>query len=233
MSRLRPDAPQIHGQAPDNIAFEKIKDHGDPDKAFEECDQIFTDEFGTPVNHNCYAEFHVAVADFSNPKKLTLWSPLQGAPGFQESIGSAFGLSQSQIQLHYLNVGGAFTGRGRLKLFHFVAILLSRKTGRPVKIRAKGDEEFLVGNLAGGNMFRFRTGVTKEGKIKVIEADVVLDCGAHPETQTMLIMILDGALSRLYGVDAVRYHGRLVYTNNKPYFCHHGGPIGQMNAGWM
>ena len=33
-------------------------------------------------------------------------------------------------------------------------------------------------------------------------------------------------------MDAIRYRGRLVYTNNVPYWFHHGGGIAQMQFAW-
>ncbi len=229
----KPGAPLVHGQTPGNLALDFDKDFGDPDEAFSRSDYVLSDKFGSPANHNQYAEFHIGVVDFTRPDRLEVWTPTQSAHNFQTGMGKVFGLSQSQVRVSFLNVGGAFTGRGGPKPHHYVAAVLSRETGRPVKVRATGDEEFLVGNSAGGNLFHFKTGVSKDGKINAIEAEIILDCGAHQEGQAMLAVIPAGSLSRLFMTEDVRYHGQLVYTNNKPYFCHHGGPIGQLNAGWM
>ena len=82
---------------------------------FAECDHIFEDQFKSPVQHNTLAEFHVALADFSNPDKLHMWTPTQGAPMYKMQLAEAFGLKESQVRIVYQNVGGAFTGRGRAK----------------------------------------------------------------------------------------------------------------------
>ena len=67
---LKPAAPQIHTRAPGNIGPTHEQDFGDPDAAFAAADFIFEDEFKSPVQHNTLAEFHVALADFSNPAKI-------------------------------------------------------------------------------------------------------------------------------------------------------------------
>jgi CO/xanthine dehydrogenase Mo-binding subunit len=43
-----------------------------------------------------------------------------------------------------LNTGGGFTGRTSTRPHHFLAALLSRKASRPVRLRAAGDEEFIM-----------------------------------------------------------------------------------------
>ncbi len=230
---LKADAPQIHGQSPGNIALEVDSDYGEPEEIFKKADRTFTDEFSSPTTHNVLAEFHIAVADFTRPDKLTMWTPLQSAPNFQDTLASAFGLKQSQIQMVFLNTGGAFTGRGTPRPHHFIAVMLSQKTGQPCKVRTAGDEEFTVFPASGENMFEFKTAVDNGGTIKGLEVDIVTECGAHAATQAMLAWIPGNYVNWLYNVDAVRFHGRIVYTNNAPYFYHHGGIMGQMSAGWM
>lgn len=229
---MLPGAPQLHDWAAGNIALTHEKDFGDPDQAFAESDLIITDEFRSPVQHNTLAEFHVALADFTNPDKLHMYTPTQGAPMYQMALAKAFGLEDSQVRIVYGNVGGAFTGRGRAKPHHFIAALLSRHAGRPVKIKATGDEEFIMFRGSGETQYRFRTGVTRDGRIKALEADVSFDAGAHAEW-AMILWLPAPYLNWLYKVDAVRYRGRFVYTNTVPKGSHHGGIFGRLSAGWM
>ena len=230
---LKPDAPQIHGQSPGNIALNIENDMGDPDETFAKAGRTFSDEFGNHTTHNVLSEFHVAVADFTRPDKLSMWTPLQSAPNFQDMFAAAFKLKQSQIRMVHLNTGGAFTGRGTPRPHHFISAMLSRKTGRPCKVRAAGDEEFTVFPASGENMFKFKTAVDEDGTIKGIDVDIMTECGAHAAAQAMLAFIPGNYVNWLYEVEAVRFHGQVVYTNNAPYFYHHGGIMGQMSAGWM
>jgi CO/xanthine dehydrogenase Mo-binding subunit len=229
---LKSTAPQIHERAPGNLGPVHEQDFGDPDKAFSECDFIFEDEFKSPVQHNTLAEFHVALADFSNPDKLHMWTPTQGAPLYKMQLAEAFGLKESQVRIIYENVGGAFTGRGRAKPHHLISALLSRKTGKPVKIKATGDEEFIMFRGSGDTLYKFRTGVTKDGTIKALEADVTFDAGAHDEW-AMILWLPAPYLNWLYKIDGARYKGRFVFTNTVPKGSHHRGIFGRMSAGWM
>jgi len=229
---LKKDAPQIHARAPGNIGPVHARDFGDPDTVFAECDFIFEDQFRSPVQHNTLAEFHVALADFSNPDKLHMWTPTQGAPMYKMQLAEAFGLKESQVRIVYQNVGGAFTGRGRAKPHHMIAALLSRKAGKPVKIKATGDEEYIMFRGSGDTLYRFRTGVMRDGTIRALETDVTFDSGAHDEW-AMILWLPAPYMNWLYKVDAVRYRGRFVFTNTVPKGSHHGGIFGRMSAGWM
>lgn len=229
---LNTDAPLIHERAPGNIGPTHEQDFGDPDIAFAESDLIIEDEFRSPVQHNTLAELHVALADFSNPDKLHMYTPTQGAPMYQIQLAQAFGLDESQVRIVYHNVGGAFTGRGRAKPHHLIAALLSRKAGKPVKIKATGDEEFIMFRGSGETLYRFRTGVMSDGTIRALEADVTFDTGAHDEW-AMILWLPAPYLNWLYTVDAVRYRGRFVFTNTVPKGSHHGGIFGRLSAGWM
>lgn len=229
---LKPDAPQLHAKAAGNIAWEVKEDHGDPDAAFAASDVVVEGRYATNPSHNCYAEFHVAVADYSDAAKLTVWTPTQSALLFQKDLAKAFDLREGNVRLMTLNTGGAFTGRGTLRPHHYLCALLSRKARRPVKVRAYGDEEFLMGRAGGRSEYRFRTGVSRDGTLRAIEADIDFDTGAYLEYQTLIPYITSVFLHWLYKVDAVRYRGRLVYTNNMPYWIHHGGGIAQMAFAW-
>ncbi|MCP4715724.1 MAG: molybdopterin-dependent oxidoreductase, partial [Deltaproteobacteria bacterium] len=133
------------------------------------------------------------------------------------------GLSESNVRVCCLNTGGAFSGRVSVKPHHVIAALLSRKTGRPVSYIADSDEEFIVCRAGGQNTYRLKTGFMRDGTIKVIEADFLHDCGAYVEAQFIVLMLAECILHMLYKVEALRYRGRLVYTNNIPYMYHHGG----------
>lgn len=229
---LAPGAPQLHASAAGNVAWENQDSHGDVDKAFAESDLVVEGEYASNASHNCYAEFHAAVADFTRADHLTLWTPSQSAVLFQESMAEAFGLSVSDVRMMTLNTGGAFTGRGSARPHHYLSALLSRHSRRPVKVRAYSDEEFLMGRAGGRAEYKFRTGVTKDGRIKVIDADMTFDSGAYIEQQSLVTYLTASYLHWLFRVDAIRYHGRVVYTNNMPYWFHHGGGIAQMQFAW-
>jgi len=228
LDAIKEDAIQLHKKAKGNIGWEFSEDHGDPDAVFAKCDVIREDEFITNASHNCYAEYHVCVADFSKAGKLVVWTPTQTAILFQKSIAAAFEMDESDVRMLTLNTGGGFTGRTSARPHHFLAALLSRKASRPVRLRAAGDEEFIMCRAGGKVIYKLRSGASKDGKLKVIEADLLFDNGAYLESQMIVTILTSKYLHALYPLEASRYRGRLAYTNNLPYYFHHGGGLAQM-----
>ncbi len=218
-------APVLHQYFEDNYADEKDLKFGDTEKTFDESDHIRTDEFTINPTHNCFAELHLALVDYSMPDKLTIWTPNQTAILIQQSMATSLGISQSKVRVCSLNTGGAFSGRGTVRPHHLIAALLSRKAARPVKIMADADEEFIICRSGGRDKIVLKTGVKNDGTLKVIEADFMHDCGAYVETQFIIMTIVSANLQMLFKLEAMRYRGRLVYTNNAPCFFHHGGGI--------
>ena len=223
-----PQAPILHPGTDDNLALLTEEVHGEPDRLFDEAFHIREDDFESNPSHNCFAEFHSVVADYSQAGKLTVWTPSQSALMFQKSFATTFGLSDGNVRVMCLNTGGAFTGRTGARPHHFVAAVLSKKAARPVKITASGDEEFIMCRAGGKNHYNLRSGVDKDGIIKVIEADFLFDCGAFMEAQALVTMLTSKYLHMLFPLEHSRYRGRLVYTNNMPYYFHHGGGLAQM-----
>jgi CO/xanthine dehydrogenase Mo-binding subunit len=226
-----PDAVQIHPKAKGNIAWAQNSDLGNVDHAFAASAHVRTDQYTTAASHNCYAEFHAVVADWSRPDRLSVWTPTQTALLFQKSIARALGLTDGAVRVMSLHTGGGFTGRSAARPHHYIAPLLSRQAGRPVKIRITGDEEFIVCRAGGEVQYRFRTGVSAEGLIKAFEADISFDTGAYVESQMIVLMLTSSYIHCLYKLEAARYSGRLIHTNNIPYYFHHGGGIAQMAFG--
>jgi len=224
---LADGAEQLHARAKGNIGWQDAADHGDPDAAFAAANHVRTDNYVTHPTHNCYAEFHVVVADFTRPGKLSVWTPTQTALLFQKSLASGFRLPESDVRILCLNTGGGFTGRTATRPHHFIAALLSRKSGRPVKVRATGDEEFIMCRAGGRVEYRLRSGVDADGRLKVVDADLLFDTGAFIESQMIVLTLTSSYLDALYSVEATRYRGRLVHTNNLPYYFHHGGGLAQ------
>jgi len=224
---LGDNVPQLHEKAEHNVGWKQEEEHGDPDAAFAECDVIREDTYITNPSHNCYAEYHVCVADFTKPGKLKMWTPTQTAHLFQQSLAAGFKLPVSDVRLLTLNTGGGFTGRTSTRPHHFLAALLSRKAGRPVRLRAAGDEEFVMCRAGGKVIYKLRSGASKDGKLKVIEADLLFDTGAFIESQMIVTLLTSKYIHALYPIEASRYSGRLVHTNNLPYYFHHGGGIAQ------
>jgi 4-hydroxybenzoyl-CoA reductase subunit alpha len=96
-------APVLHQYFDDNYADEKIVTYGDADKAFAESEHIRADVFDVAPSHNCFAELHGTIVDYSLSGKLAVWTPSQTAILIQKGMAQSLGLSESQVRVLNLN----------------------------------------------------------------------------------------------------------------------------------
>ena len=230
---VKPDAPQISEDFTGNVWSEDIDTYGKPEEAFEEADLVFEEKFDAAVTHNLFAEFHVAVVDFSRPDKLTLWTPTQTSYLMQHSLAPAFGLSLNQVQIIHLNTGGAFSGRGSVRPHHFVAALLSQKTRRPVKVFATGDEEFLICRALGKNRYTVKVGVNRDGTLKAFDMSGEMDGGAVGNEVGYFGWMAGLSNSWVFNLKGNRFRRKVILTNQRPHFLGHGGLMLSTNVAVM
>jgi isoquinoline 1-oxidoreductase subunit beta len=105
---------------------------GDPDAEFAKGGKIFEAEYFAPHLAHASMEPPVAVADVQ-ADKATVWSPTQNPQGVQEQVAKALGLKKEDVTCHVTFLGGGF-GRKSKPDYAVEAAVLSKKTGKPVKV---------------------------------------------------------------------------------------------------
>jgi 4-hydroxybenzoyl-CoA reductase subunit alpha len=97
-----------------------------------------------------------------------------------------------------------------------IAALLSRKTGRPVKILFDREEVFLTNHGRHPTRTKIRVGCSAEGKLTALDLDALIDGGAWGSFG-VVTTYYNGVLSvGPYDLGNFRYRGRRVYTNKPP-----------------
>lgn len=105
---------------------------GDPDAEFAKGGKIVEAEYYAPHLAHASMEPPVAVADVRG-ETVTVWSPTQDPQGLQEQVAHSLGLKKENVTCHVTFLGGAF-GRKSKPDYAVEAAVLSRKTGKPVKV---------------------------------------------------------------------------------------------------
>ena len=230
---MEPGAPVVNPDYPGNVWAENVDNYGKPDEAFAAAEFVHEESFEAAVTHNLFAEFHVAVVDFSRPDKLTLWTPTQTSYLMQHSLAPAFGLSLNQVQIIHLNTGGAFSGRGAVRPHHFIAALLSRATRRPVKVFSAGDEEFLVCRALGKNRYTVRMAFDRDGTIRAFESSALMDGGAVGNEVGYFGWMAGLVNAWVFRLQGNRFRRKVILTNQRPNFLGHGGMMLSTNVAVM
>jgi isoquinoline 1-oxidoreductase beta subunit len=109
-----------------------VRTIGDPDAEFAKGGKIVEAEYFAPHLAHASMEPPVAVADVQG-EKVTVWSPTQNPQGVQEEVAKALGLKKENVLCHVTFLGGGF-GRKSKPDYAVEAAVLSKKTGKPVKV---------------------------------------------------------------------------------------------------
>lgn len=184
------DAPLVHetlitkslGRStgkPGNVAthFQHLK--GDPEQGFAAADVVVERVFTTETVHQGYIEPQNATALWNADGQITVWTSNQGAFGVRDQLAQVLDQPVSKIRVIPLEIGGGFGGKISVYL-EPVAALLSRKTGRPVKLVMSRSEVFQGTGPTPGSWMKVKIGATRDGRITAAQADIRFEAGAYP-----------------------------------------------------
>ena len=187
---MRDDAPILHdhmrtlelGEQTDRVS--NVSEHtqyvlGDLDKGLAEADVVIEREYDTAMVHQGYIEPQNATAFWNKDGKVTIWSSTQGPFQIRDATATLLDLDVGDVRLVPMEIGGGFGG----KLDPFgapVAAMLSKKTGRPVKVVMDRAEDLQSTAPTPGSNMRVKVGATREGKITAAYAYLALEAGAFP-----------------------------------------------------
>jgi CO/xanthine dehydrogenase Mo-binding subunit len=187
---IKPDAPLLFEDMitrnvtppptkPSNIA--KIAEFhlGDIEKGFAEADVIVEREFTTKAVHQGYIEPHACIASCSADGQATIWSSSQGHFQVRAWVAKIVGMAMSKINVMPAEIGGGFGGK-LIPYLEPVAVALSRKSGRAVKIVMTREEVFRASGPTSGSHMRVKMGAKKDGTIIAVDGEFMFQAGAFP-----------------------------------------------------
>lgn len=176
---LRTDAMGKKGDSPTNIGAYLHFEKGDIAKGFAEADLVIEREFKTASVHQGYIEPHAAVAQWNEDGFLRIWTSTQGSFTCRQQTAELLHLPVSKVKVTPCEIGGGFGGKIPVYL-EPVAAILSRKSGRPVKMTMQRNEVFEGTGPTPGSFVRVKLGCKKDGTLTAAEAWLAYDAGAFP-----------------------------------------------------
>ncbi len=162
-----------------NMAAHNRHEFGDPEKGFEESSLVVEQEFKLQMVHQGYIEPHNATAFWDEDDRIRVWTSTQGAFPVRKQTAGLLNIDESRIKVTPLEIGGGFGGKIPVYL-EPIAAILSRKSGRPVKMIMERKNVFEGSGPAPGGKVRVKLGVNDDGKIIAGTTDIYLEAGAYP-----------------------------------------------------
>ncbi|MGI8549489.1 MAG: xanthine dehydrogenase family protein molybdopterin-binding subunit, partial [Dehalococcoidia bacterium] len=186
---MREDAPLVNenqhtkslagvSEKASNVAQHIQFEQGDLEKGWAEADFIVEREFKTTMVHQGYIEPHASTAFWNSDGHLTVWTSTQGAFPARTQIAEILKLPVSRIKVIPTEIGGGFGGKIPIYL-EPVASVLSRISGKPVKVQMDRVEVFEGTGPTSGTWIKVKMGATKDGKLTAAEATLAYEAGAY------------------------------------------------------
>jgi CO/xanthine dehydrogenase Mo-binding subunit len=152
---------------------------GDIEAGFRAARVTIEREFNTATVHQGYIEPHNATALFNADGSVTIWCSTQGAFTVRQQVAELLAMPISKVKVVPLEIGGGFGGKIRVYL-EPVAVLLSRKCGRPVKVLMNRADVFEATGPTPGSYIRVKMGADSSGRLTAAQAYMAYEAGAFP-----------------------------------------------------
>lgn len=217
---MRPDAPVLHEDMftlgvepkpdrPSNIALRMISKLGDVEEGFRKADLIIEREYNTAATHQGYIEPQASIANYTDGGVAEVWTGTQGHFVFRAQIAKLLQMDISKVKVTPTELGGGFGGKNNVYL-EPLAVRLSQKSRRPVKMVMTRDEVFRATGPTSGTNVKVKIGATKDGKITAAWAAMNYQAGAFAGSSLGLAAI---TVFTRYDIENVLVVGHDVVCN--------------------
>ncbi|HWB46006.1 MAG TPA: xanthine dehydrogenase family protein molybdopterin-binding subunit [Hyphomicrobiaceae bacterium] len=212
------DAPLLHEEAGSNVIIAREFVRGDVDMDIARADVRVGGRFRFNRKTPAAIENRAAVAEY-RAGSLTLHSTTQVPGIIRDALSEALGLPTNSVRVVAPDVGGGFGGKSNLYPEEVLVSALARELGRPVKWTGDRMEDLLSTGQAFDEVIDAELGLTADGKIVGLKADVTGDVGAYsiyPWTAGLEPVQVVSFLPGPYRVPSYRGRTRGVLTPKPP-----------------
>lgn len=217
---MAPDAPILHDDlftkgvepkptTPSNVAQRYEFGHGDVEAGFAKADLIVERSFKTAATHQGYIEPHACLASMGPDGAAELWCCTQGHYMVRAACAAMLRLDAARIRVTASEIGGGFGGKTTVHI-EPIALALSKKSGRPVKMTMSREEVFRASGPTASTSIDVKVGVANDGTLTAAFADMRYQGGCMPGSPASLGAM---AIFAPYELDAVKTVAWDVVTN--------------------
>lgn len=217
----RSSAPQLYEEG--NIAIGSgpqgepaRNERGDVEKGFAEADLVFEQRYKTSHQVNSSPGMRCAVCEWTGDE-LTMWINAQGTSTPRNEIAWRLGIPASKVRvISDYSTGGYGSGNhaSGTNNWKIAAAVLSKVTGKPVKMEFTREEELILGMGRHPHTSYLKMGVKQDGTITAIDARCYVNTGAHGDYR-VLTDSMGHYYVNAYKTPNARFEG-IVVTTNRP-----------------
>ncbi|MGE0415837.1 MAG: xanthine dehydrogenase family protein molybdopterin-binding subunit, partial [Acetobacteraceae bacterium] len=162
---------------PSNIAKVVKFKKGDIEAGFKDAEVIVEGRYTTQPVHQAYIEPHACLAAANPDGQVTIWASSQGHFMIRAYVAKLLGMEMANIRVNPAEIGGGFGGK-TLIYIEPLAVRLSQKSGKPVKIQMTREEVFRGTGPTSGAVVEVKLGAKKDGTIVAAQQVLKFQAGA-------------------------------------------------------
>jgi carbon-monoxide dehydrogenase large subunit len=223
---MRPDAPRIHDDLPDNVLFHTHFENGRVEEALASADIRLSETFRHARCSSSPMEARGVMAAVDPVDgTLTVWASSQTPHLMRSGLAESLGMADSRIRVLCPAVGGGFGPKMHLYPEDVVVAELARRLRRPVRWLEDRRENLLASAQARDHVNHVEIGARRDGTLLAMRSTLICDSGAYsvyPVTASLEPLTAAGILPGPYRLPALAYDAYAVATNKCPAGAYRG-----------
>src|SRR5271157_3891463 len=195
-----------------NIAGYILREIGNVEEGFRECDLVIEREFRTGRQQHCAIEPHVSIAWLDADARLVIRTSTQVPYHTRRQCAQILQIPVSRIRVVKPRIGGGFGGKQEM-LLEDITGALALAARRPVKIEFTRTEEFYMARTRHPQILRMKMGAKRDGTIVASQMTVLATTGAYGSHASTVQGNTGSKVLPLYRAQHMRFECHVVYTN--------------------
>lgn len=214
---LRPDAPRINEDWPDNVAAQFAIDKGDVDGAFASAARVIRQRIHLPRSTPTPIENRgvLAVPD-RRSGGVAVWSASQQPHWLRDGLERVLGIPGDRIRVVAPDVGGGFGIKSMVYPEELIVPTLALLLARPIRWTDTRQENFVSATHARDQIHDLELAVTADGQILGLRDHYIVDAGASNVECLVCPYNTAAHLPGTYRIPALRIECLTVLTNKTP-----------------
>ena len=222
---VKPEAPQVHADIPNNQAFHWKVSGGDIDAAFKNAEVVVKERIIQQRLIPNAMEPRAALAQYNQASgDLTLWNTTQNPHILRFVCSAVTGVAEDRLRVIAPEVGGGFGSKIPVYPGELITVFCSKQLGRPVKWTETRSENYQGTTHGRDHVQEVELAAKKDGTILGLRCTVWAGMGAYLSTAAPGIpTILHGLmLPAAYNIPAIKEDVYGMYTNTTPVEAYRG-----------
>jgi carbon-monoxide dehydrogenase large subunit len=155
--------------------------------------------------------------------EFTLWTSTQVPHVLRFLLAAVLGIPEQNLRVVAPDVGGGFGSKLQVTAEEFLAVLITRKIGRPVKWTESRSEGNLAVHHGRDQLQRIKIAADRDGRLRGLSVDLLADMGAYLMLVTPGIPLFGAFMfNAIYKMDAYSFKCTGVFTTKTPTDAYRG-----------